>query len=147
MCVLVLLHKGEGDRRRLPGKSAKNNRRSSAARSLAFSIQGRQASRCRNSGISHGAGDQGDHAACNRSSSGSTSRWWNRPLSEPHTSIRTDMLFRRPGMLSATQPAYCSNMSPCSAHLLLSVHACVGKTRNVRTLRETPPAPSGGDFT
>lgn len=111
---------------RLPVKSAKNSRWwSSVARLLASSITGRHGSRCRISGSSHGTGDHGDHSACNRSASGWTSRWWNRPFSEPHTSIRTDMLLSRlSGMLSTTQPANCCNMSPCSAHLLLSVHAC-----------------------
>jgi len=107
----------------VPGKSAKNSRSSSVLR-FASIIKGRHRSKCRIKGISQGTGDQGDQGACNRSTFGSTKRWWNRPLSDPQISIWMDMLSRLSGMLAATHPANCFNISPCNIHLLLTVQLC-----------------------
>lgn len=107
----------------VPGKSAKNSRSSSVLR-FASTITGRHQSKCRIKGNIQGTGDQGDQGACNRSTFGSTKRWWNRPLSEPQMSIRTDMLSCLSGILAATHPANCFNISPCNIHLLLFVQLC-----------------------
>jgi len=109
----------------VPGKSAKNSRSLSVLR-FASTIQGRHQSKCRINGNSQGTGDQGDQGACNRSTFGSTNRWWNRPLRDPQMSILMDMLSCLSGILAATHPANCFNISPCNIHLLLSVQPCRG---------------------